>query len=247
MRLAVAACGASAFGAMLAVSAAALFPGAPQTPPARFFFPPDLFSLSLGVDPVARAALAGGAAGLAIAIAVGRAGAAGGLLAFLNPLVLAAFLTGTGGLFYFAATLLLLTATMRLVLRRDHAHAAGLGLAAGAAPFVFSGALVFYPALLALAPFLSPWGAAPRRLAGFCVALMAPFALACLGALYIAWLFDEPLPAAASEPGDVFSRRGLHALAAAGILAVAGSVERPRSALVLALLAGGGAVFFWRG
>lgn len=248
MRAAATTVGAAAFGAFLAMSAAALHAGGPPTEPPRFYFPPDLLTISSGADSLAVAGLAGAAAGLAIVGPVGAArGAASYLLAFLNPLVLAAFLSGPGGLLYFAAALILLTASARLIVRRDHAATAGLGLAAGAAPFIASGALLLFPVLLATAPFLSPWGAAPRRLAGFYAVLAAPFALASLAALYLAWLFDLSLPPPEGALGDAFSSSALRALAGAGLLSVAGSLEWRRGALALAFLAGAAAVFFWRG
>lgn len=163
--------------------------------------------------------------------------------AALAVAALAAALGGVGGVLLAAASFMVWRAVLLLAAQNDHRATILLALALAAALLISPAVLYFYPALLLTAPLLSPWGFAPRRVAGFMTALVAPLALVVAAGLFLAWLFAAPgLSPPAFKP-SLHADRFTPLLAAPGALAaLAGAGARGWRTGALFLVGIGGAL-----
>lgn len=146
-----------------------------------------------------------------------------------------------GGVLLAAASFALWRSVLLLAAQGDHRTTVLLALALAAAPLISPAVLYFYPSLLLLAPLLSPWGFAPRRVVGFMIALVAPLALAVAAGLFLAWLFAMPGLSAPAPNLSLQADRFAPLLAAPGALAALAGAGRGRrtGAIFLAGTAGG--------
>lgn len=162
-------------------------------------------------------------------------------LLFANPLACFAFLRGTETALLLAASIIIAGAAISLAGLRDYRAAILLGLSLALAPFVSGAVLYHYPGLVLALPFLSPWGLAPRKAAGFAVVVWSPAIMVLAGLIYLNWLLapaGAPVAAAISFDGP-FGRDAVAAAAGAGLIALA-AFAASRRAAALAFIAGGG-------
>ena len=183
-------------------------------------------------------------------------------LAAFNPAILSAAGLGWNASAVAAAGALLWSGVFRLASAPAERSTVAAALAVAAAPFLSLHAMLFYPALFAAAPMLSPWGGGGRRRAAFTFVLFAPAAMVAAGLAYLIWLFRPAavgagdlgvvfsapstsmwLAACAAAPGPflaaIFARREAVAFIAAGIGAIAiAPTFGATSALLAALFAG---------
>lgn len=237
------------FGAVLAGAFAVSFFGAPKPLSiACFNLVPDLLALndSLSATTLGEAALtaiAGAAVGFLLgalaSIREERSPARFGLL-LSNPATLAAFAHGAQASLLLAAILIVASAVFALAASRDYRAAVLVGIALAGAPFLSNSLLYLYPALFLMLPLVSPWGLAPRRLAGFAVVVWSPFAMALIGLAYLHWLIGDFGAAFAAPPPmrAVFCPEYLALAAGAGLIALAARM-RGLSGPAAAFLLGG--------
>ena len=238
----------AAAGGLICAAFSLALPSADRLAPPRVFFPPDL-AYWLQQSPesagLIASAGAGAVAGLATVFLSGgdekRGALAPDLFALLNPLALLALSLGAQGALLFAAALVFWRAVIALSARRDASATVALGAAVAVAPFLSNAVLALYPFLLLALPFLSPWGAQPKQLAGFAMAVGAPFLLACFSAGYLSWLFGAPDDVAGAADLAGFSADYLLILAGGFIIALAGRISS-RLAQAGAMLAAAGLI-----
>lgn len=157
--------------------------------------------------------------------------------------VLAAAAGGVDGVLLAAASFLVWRGVLQLAAQRDHRATILLALALAAAPLISAAVLFFYPLLLLLAPLLSPWGSAPRRIAGFMTALAAPLALVFAAGLFLTWLFAMPGLSPPDLSPSLQADRFAPLLAAPGALAaLAGAGARGWRAGMVFVAGTGGAL-----
>lgn len=236
-------------GALLAGALGGLFepPGAPL---ARLALFPDLLSFADGALGAASNAELSGLAGAVIGFFLRASAKAGGAprpvllsgLLLANPLAVYAFAGGAGAALLLAAGTIVACAAVGLAATRDYRAAVLLSFALALAPFLSNTLLFLYPLLFLALPLASPWGLAPRKVAGFAVVIWSPFAMALAGLAYLHWLLGPP---GATPPFDLAAWRGafgedlLLVAAGAGLISLA-AFAGSRLAGGLAFLSGGG-------
>ncbi|MCB9954378.1 MAG: hypothetical protein H6848_00625 [Caulobacterales bacterium] len=233
-------------GALLAGGLAALAPERASSAIACFNLVPDIvaFARSAPSSPVCGCvlpAIAGGViAALFSVLALGRNNNPPARFALLvsNPLLLLAFVKGAETSLLLAAMMIVASAAFALAASRDYRAAVLVGLALAGAPFLSNSLLYLYPALLFALPLVSPWGLAPRRLAGFSVVVWSPFSMALIGLAYLHWLIGDFGAALAAPPPlkEVFCPDYLALTASAALMAFAArgrGLARPLGAFIL--------------